>query len=180
MATLVLINVADGSITEIGSQKWAFIDDIVWHPTGDSLLMIAADDLLFQGQVWEVAYPAGAGRRLTNNLNGHYSISVTADGSSIVVGEVYSRSAIWVSPDVNPENAKSVMSATADTWGLGWTPDGRIVFASDQTGEPEIWIMDADGSNARALTSDRALKSVPVMSSDGRYIVYSTARGADR
>jgi TolB protein len=129
-------------------------------------------------QLWEVSYPDGARRKLTNDLNGHTSVSITEDGKSVVTGEIYARSAVWVSPDTKAENAKAVMPATADTWGLAWTPDNRIVFSSDQTGDTEIWIMDADGSNSRPLTSDRAFKGVPVVSPDGRYIVFWSGSGS--
>jgi Tol biopolymer transport system component len=67
------------------------------------------------------------------------------------------------------------MPATGDTWGFSWSPDGRIVYASDQTGYPEIWTMNADGSDARALTNDRIFKSVPDVSPNGRYIVYMSS-----
>jgi len=30
-----------------------------------------------------------------------------------------------------------------------WTPDGRISFVSNRGSSPQIWIMDADGSNPR-------------------------------
>ena len=69
------------------------------------------------------------------------------------------------------------MPASGDTWGLSWTPDGRIVYISDQTGDTEIWIMDADGANGKPLTNDRVFKAVPVVSPDGRYIVYTAAAG---
>jgi TolB protein len=85
-----------------------------------------------------------------------------------------------VSADLKPENAKQIMPATADTWGISWTPEGRIVFASDQTGNNEIWIMDADGGNARPLTNDGVFKIVPVVSPDGRYIVYISAANGRR
>jgi TolB protein len=125
----------------------------------------------------EIAYPSGIPRRLTNNLNGHGSVSITADGKSIVTGEIYARTAVWVSPDIKPENAKQVMPATGDTWGISWTPDNRIVYVSDLTGEAEIWVMDADGSNAKPLTNDKIFKTTPVVSPDGRYIVYTSNTG---
>ncbi|MEQ1761730.1 MAG: hypothetical protein ABL984_01160 [Pyrinomonadaceae bacterium] len=172
--SLVLIPIADGEPTEVG-PRWGVIEDVVWHPSGDSLLVVGTERTSNVNQVWEVSYPSGEVRRLTNNLNGHYSISITADGKSIVTGEIYSRSALWVSPDLRPENAKSIMPASADTWGLSWTPDNRIVFATDRSGDAEIWIIDEDGSNAKQLTNDRAFKMTPVVSPDGKYIVYAAA-----
>ena len=32
-----------------------------------------------------------------------------------------------------------------------WTPDGRIIFVSNRSGSPQIWIMAADGTNARQI-----------------------------
>lgn len=32
-----------------------------------------------------------------------------------------------------------------------WTPDGRIIFVSNRSGSPQIWIMNADGSNAHQI-----------------------------
>ncbi len=174
--TIALISAADGSLREFGSRRWTGLGDPVWHPSGDSLIAITSENSLLPGQIWELSYPSGEYRKLTNNLNGHSSISITADGKSIVSGELYARSAVWVSPDLKPENAKPVMPSTGDTWGLSWTPEGRLVYISDQTGDAEVWIMDADGANARPLTSDRVFKVVPTVSPDGRFIVYTSSQ----
>ena len=32
-----------------------------------------------------------------------------------------------------------------------WTPDGRIIFVSNRSGSAQIWIMDADGTNAAQI-----------------------------
>lgn len=169
---LLIVPVAGGEPKVLGSP-WVTIDDVAWHPSGDSILVAGAEDTSRPDQIWEVAYPSGESRRVTNNLSGHYSVSITADGKSIVTGEITSRSALWVSPDLKPENAKQIMPATADTWGLSWTPDNRIVYASEQSGETELWIIDADGANATQLTSDKVQKNTPVVSPDGRYIAYT-------
>jgi Tol biopolymer transport system component len=175
-ASIVLYDVAGGSEREFVPRRWEQIDDLVWHPSGDSLILLGTENALVEGRVFEVAYPSGEVRQLTNDLNGHYSISITADGNSIVTGERYARSAVWVSPDLKPENAKQVMPSTGDTWGVSWTPDGRIVYVSDQTGYTEVWMMNADGTDARAVTNDRTFKLCPYASPDGRHIVYTSSK----
>jgi Tol biopolymer transport system component len=58
-----------------------------------------------------------------------------------------------------------------------WSPDGqRIVFQSDR-GDPErhfdaIYLMNADGSNVRALTKATSDAEYPTWSPDGKRIVY--------
>ncbi len=174
---ITLIPATGGASSDLGTKKWREAGDLVWHPSGDSIIIAASEGTLSQAQLWEVAYPSGEVQRLTNNLNGYSSVSITSDGKSIVTGEISSRSAVWVSPDLKPENAKAIMPASGDTWGLSWTPDNRIVYVSDQTGDTEVWIMDADGGNAKAITSDRIFKTTPVASSDGRYLVYANSGG---
>jgi Tol biopolymer transport system component len=55
-----------------------------------------------------------------------------------------------------------------------WSPDGRrIAFASDRSGNYEIWTINADGTNLRQLTfnSERGA-SFPLWSPDGKQILF--------
>lgn len=54
-----------------------------------------------------------------------------------------------------------------------WSPDGsKIAFSALEAGEPiQIWVMDADGSNPRHLTTEGGTE--PSWSPDGSKIVYS-------
>jgi imidazolonepropionase-like amidohydrolase/Tol biopolymer transport system component len=62
--------------------------------------------------------------------------------------------------------------------GLAWdmqprfSPDGRLIaFTSDRGGGDNIWVMNADGSGARAITRETfELLNNPTWSPDGRYI----------
>ncbi len=69
-----------------------------------------------------------------------------------------------------------------------WSPDGtRLVFASNrahyegptpESGTPDfdLWVVAADGSGRRRLTSDPANESDPAWDADGRSIVFSSDR----
>jgi Tol biopolymer transport system component len=62
-----------------------------------------------------------------------------------------------------------------------WSPDGkRIAFVADRK-QPyayELWIMDADGSNARQLTSLGAYITNPRFTPDGKSILFLVERDA--
>jgi len=59
-----------------------------------------------------------------------------------------------------------------------WSPDGRkIAFTSNRDGSPEIYVMNADGSNPVRLTfSNGATSSAPDWSPDGKQIVFQSNR----
>ncbi len=60
-----------------------------------------------------------------------------------------------------------------------FSPDGtRIAFQSNRRGNPDIWVMNADGTGARPLTADSlAEESAPEFSPDGQQIAFQSDRG---
>ena len=49
---------------------------------------------------------------------------------------------------------------------------GLIAYSSDQDGDFEIWLMNADGSEQRKLTDNNAMDISPAWSPDGRKLAY--------
>jgi Tol biopolymer transport system component/tRNA A-37 threonylcarbamoyl transferase component Bud32 len=57
------------------------------------------------------------------------------------------------------------------------SPDGsRIAYASMETGNSEIWTMNADGSNPFQVTHDPAADYWPAWTADGKWLAFGSAR----
>src|ERR1051326_5426477 len=88
---------------------------------------------------------------------------------------------IWLAPEGDASRATqlpvgNVGSFSALGNSLAWTADGRIVFASAEGSEINLWMTNADGTNRHALTSNSGINVSPVVSPDGHYIVFSSSR----
>ena len=56
-----------------------------------------------------------------------------------------------------------------------WSPDGKqIVFVSDREGSPQLWLMNADGSNQRRLTFQGRYNQSPSWSPKGDQIAFTS------
>jgi TolB protein len=54
----------------------------------------------------------------------------------------------------------------------------KIFFVSDRTRNKEIWSMDYDGTNQRAVTAYKSISNMPAVSADGKMVAFTTyARG---
>ena len=63
-----------------------------------------------------------------------------------------------------------------DMW-PAWSPDGRrIVFTSTRDGDPEVYVMNADGSEPRRLTTTPGRDAHPSWSPDGATIAFQSPR----
>ncbi|MGI9168050.1 MAG: protein kinase domain-containing protein, partial [Pyrinomonadaceae bacterium] len=173
------VSVDDGTEKLLTNGKWFKVLQVAWLSDNSGLIMAATE----KGEgalLWHVSYPEGNSRRITNdpsNYPSNYnSISLTADSSKLVASRFEQRVNLWTTSAGDPGQIKQITFGGNHRYQrLAWTPDGKIVFPSDASGDREIWMMDADGTGQKQLTADGRYNQLPTVSPDGRYVVFTSS-----
>jgi serine/threonine protein kinase/Tol biopolymer transport system component len=198
--TVVEVSIADGTEKPLTKETWPGVGQLAWLSDGSGMLINAVDKDSQLSQIWHLSYPEGVARRVTNDLNNYKGISVAAQTGDLVTVRFDQSTNIWVAPGlaasssslaqrpaasaqhagasplVDESRARQITSGAAKFYGGTWTPDGRLVYSSDVSGNRDLWVMNADGSNQKQLTFDSGTNFSPVVSPDGRYIVFVSDR----
>ena len=176
--TVVTVDVATGQQQEITSTRFTDIGRVSWLSDGSGVLVNAAERDSYQDQIYFIPYPAGEAQLVTHETNSYGGTSLTSDSRSLVTVQYDFNSNIWVSPANDLMHGKQITTGKLEAdRGLTWTPDGRLVYSSFAGGNSDLWIMNADGTNQKQLTSDDADDYGPCVTPDGRYIFFGSKRG---
>ena len=178
--SLVGVPAAGGAEKTISSSKWSSSGRVAWLADGSGLLLDASDQSSsLLPQLWYVAYPGGQPRRITNDLNRYFGVSLTADSSALVTVQSEVSSSIWVAPQGDAAAARRLTSGSGTAEGLTGVvslPNGGVLYTSNASGHQDIWSMGADGSSPAQLTINAGNNVQPAVSPDGRTVVFSSDR----
>ncbi len=165
---------------DIRREAHWFADDIVNATTGRQ--GIGKTKIAFK-----VQSPDGNGEIYVSDFDGHNPQAVTTDGAIVaapawVPGHLalYYTSYKLGNPDIFYQDlATGQRSVFASYAGLNTSaavsPDGsKVAMILSRSGDPNVWVCDADGSHLKQLTHTRADDSCPCWSPDGQWICYAT------
>ncbi len=122
---------------------------------------------------WDVNDPPGTIEHqdisFTTDEGTWMSLDVSPDGQTIVfdmLGDIYTM-------PFSGGKAKALRTGLAYEVQPRFSPDGsQILFTSDAGGGDNIWVMDADGENAKQITKENfRLLNNPAWMPDGQYFV---------
>jgi eukaryotic-like serine/threonine-protein kinase len=174
-ASLSEIDVTSGSVKRLAGKRWRTIRDLAWLPDGSGMLLVAQEKTGVPDQLWLVSYPAGERRRISNDLMQYRSVSVSADGKSIVGTQWDMSSTLWAAPAGTPDAARQITSGFMDGGhGLTILPDNRIVYTGDHAENWDLFITDMGGQNMRQLSFDGRFHDSPTACGNGETIVYAS------
>lgn len=174
----------DGSASRLTRTGQDFLP--VWSPDGARIAFTSTRD--GREEVYVMNADGSGQRRLTRSPNGAVATAWSPDGRRIMFTrggpndslDIYTMSADGGDVERMTRDPSRGMLDGSSTDG-SWSPDGsQIVFWSNSDFDSGIFVMDADGSDVRALTPGFETAWGPDWSPDGKSIVFvGTKDGPD-
>jgi serine/threonine protein kinase/Tol biopolymer transport system component len=176
-STVLGVSVAGGEQKPITSKRWGRIGRVAWFANDGLILNAAEQNSILLAQLWYLSYPDGQAKPITHDLNDYADVALTGDSNALVTVQSEMQSNVWLAPDFDARRARQLTTGKGrDGMSVCWSAEGKIVYDSAVSGSADIWVMDADGSNQRQITSDTHTEYYPSVSADGRYIVFVSDR----
>lgn len=177
---LFAFNPNGGKEIDLMPAGMPFVARSQWLPDMSGLLVIAGNSAS-ETQVWLLSYPDLGLRPITNDLNQHRNIGLSGLADKFVTVLSSALLNVWVVPNGESQKAVQLPVGNLGFYGSGgnsvaWTPNGRIIFASNESSAVDLWIMNADGTQRKQLTANGGKNIGPVVTSDGRYVVFTSTR----
>lgn len=169
---VVEVRVADGTCRPLSSRSWAYVLTPQWSSDGQSLFITVIEGAA--QAIWQLSYPRGEARRLTNDLTNYMRLSLAASAQALVTVESSELSNLWIVPRGDTRRARQLLPGIGRYGRPAWTPAGKIVYASEANGSWDIWMMEADGTGRKQLTSGASGDTDPSLSPDGQSIVFTS------
>lgn len=171
--TVLAFDAADGSERRFTDKRWGEVGQPQW--LADGLLLTATERSNGPQQIWHISSD-GSATRVTHDFNDYFDLSVTSDGSRLAAVQVHVVSAIWVTRNDNARDSREIASEVGALDDLAWMGDTRIAYVSNAGGGSDIWVTDADGTNARQITTGALAGNGIAVSPAGEQIYFSSER----
>jgi Tol biopolymer transport system component len=173
---LVEVDVATGQMRQLSGQMFFGIQTFSYLPDQSGFIFTAGETLGDNVKIWTYNFADQKIKLITNDSTHYSQISLNQNADRLLATVITFDFGLYLGNPDNPNNPKRLTQARD---GVTFTPDGKIVYASDTSGNEDIWIMNDDGSNQRQLTTDKGLDAYPGVSPDNRFIYFASNRSGE-
>jgi serine/threonine protein kinase/Tol biopolymer transport system component/tetratricopeptide (TPR) repeat protein len=172
----VEIEIDGGAERPLTDVRWSGFSQMRWLKNDAGLVLTANDGNSSMTQLWYVSYPEGVAERLTHDLNDYRGLSLSEDSGQLLTVQNQTLTNVFLAQRGDYARPVQITSGAGRYVDLSWTPEGRILFATDASGNSDIWEMAADGGDHVQLTAGAGRNYGPTATPDGRYVLFHSNR----
>lgn len=174
---IAVLQIKDKKLQHIGNDRWLKATGFQWLDDS-SFVFVGKADMGDTMQIWQMTIPNGELKPVTTDTNDYGSLSISADGSTMVATRVDTISSFWsLAPGTRELKQLTGESKTLLGYsGISQMPDGRILFVKMNDKNIDIFAIDETGGGEKQLTKDNGFNMQPIASPDGKYIVFNSNR----
>jgi eukaryotic-like serine/threonine-protein kinase len=172
------VDVASGVVTRLGSRQWNYPRQLAWLPDGSAVLFPGQSDQSANAQIWNLSYPDGDARRITNDLNFYMGATITADGSTLATVQLVLTGAIWTMNLGGAEGFSSPREVTSGidradgSMGISWARPNTILFGYYNSGSMRLATAAPDGANLHDIPLNLGSAILPYACGDGQHFLF--------
>jgi Tol biopolymer transport system component/predicted Ser/Thr protein kinase len=173
-SSLITLDAETGRRREVTPRSNGVLSRPIWLPNGKSLLVLQdkMESAYPRRQISLVSFPGGALTPVTRDANDYADIAIDASGAMIAAVQ----RDVHTSIDVLDQSGASLtqIEAEAPVTGVGWMPDGRIVYGEDR----QLFLATGRQQTTPLLPSDMIGVRAPDGCPDGASIVFTAGMRA--
>ena len=184
-AEIYVMNADGSNVVRLTNNELADVEPS-WSPDGTRIVFASVREESPTGDIYVMNADGSGIQRLTQSTSCTASPAWSPDGGRIAYANGCGDASEIFVMNADGSNPVRLTSNTVMDEGPAWSPDGsRLAFARGYSWatcagywcERDVWVMDADGTDARRLTSATDEDDSGVTwSPDGRWIAFASAR----
>lgn len=155
-----------------------------WFPNGMTIVYTSTISGIYRVYIMN---PDGTNKKLLNPSDIPFSNPIVSPNEEkiIVTSRSWNGSQIFIMNSDGSDLKQLTFSVDPDYWDIGfprqgnqnpsWSPSGEeIVYVTFERGDPDICLINADGSGKRRLTNTSSNDNNPCWSQDGNFILFNS------
>lgn len=177
--SLMTVSIKDKKIEPFGNKIWVNANSFSWMKDGAGIFMLAKKNQDEQQQIWFLSYPGGEARQITQDSSGYEMMSYAADSNTIAALKSDVISSIW-SFDLQTKQKTQLTSESRDMLGangIKQLANGKLLVTKTEANTTNFWTIGENGKNENSIYKENGQDIQPVISPDGRFIVFCSNQG---
>ncbi len=172
---LYIVDLSSGQTEQALVEPFFIIGGVAWLPDGRELLIAAKKAESNASSLYRVK-DDGSHTAATDLASNFSTLTIDADVNVAVTSVVRSGYEMFEYDLENSDKRRNLGNGTAAVY----TESGKMIFASERSGNSDIWTQESDGTGIRQLTTSSFSDESPLVSPNGSIIYFASNRSGQQ